>query len=364
MKAIFLEQHGDSSVLQYGDRPEVRPGRGEVKVGVRAAALNRLDVYTRQGVRGARLIEIQFPHVLGGDCAGDVAELGEDVDGLELGQRVVVDPLISCGDCEYCLRGVPSKCGARRMLGTNTPGSYAEYVVVPAANAFPIPSNLAYEEAAALPTVFLPTWSIVVREGRLQPDETALVLSASSGVGTAAVQVIKNVVGAQCIAATSTAAKARAARELGADHVINYSREELASRVMQITHGRGVDLVVGLGGKSVLRDVVWLSGHRWPVRRVWGHQRLHGYPATRPALYPGAAALGRVHGTAGGYASDSGRSVPRHHPQRHPRHVPVGEGPPGPRADGAKRAFRQDRAHGAVGVRHPGAGLRASAVGR
>ncbi len=250
MKAVFLEQHGDSSVLQYGDRPEVRPGQGEVKVRVRAAALNRLDVYTRQGVRGTRLNETQFPHVLGGDCAGDVAELGEGVDGLELGQRVVVDPLMSCGDCEYCLGGVPSKCGARRMLGTNTPGSYAEYVVVPASNAFPIPSNLAYEEAAALPTVFLPTWSIVVREGRLQPDETALVLSASSGVGTAAVQVIKNVVGAQCIAATSTAAKARATRELGADHVVNYSREELASRVMQITHGRGVDLVVDSVGSQ------------------------------------------------------------------------------------------------------------------
>ena len=251
MKAVFIKQHGDSGELQYGDMPEPQPGPGQVKVRIRAAALNRLDVYTRLGIRGARLPDAQFPLILGGDCAGDVVELGQGVSGSQVNQRVVVNPMISCDECDYCRNGDPSKCDSRHTLGTNSNGSYAEYVVVPTANAVPIPDGLGYEDAAALPTVFLPTWSIVVREGQLRQNETALVLSASSGVGTAAVQLIKNVVGAKCIATTSTAAKAQAVRKLGVDHIINYSREDMAARVMELTRGRGVDLVVDSVGGDV-----------------------------------------------------------------------------------------------------------------
>lgn len=230
MKAVYIQAHGDPSMLEYGDLPDPVPGPGEVLVRVRASALNRLDLYTRGGMRGTGA-GAGFPHVLGGDCAGDVAALGEGVTAPGVGERVVVNPFLGTNPTP-------------RMLGTHRQGSNAELVVVPAENVLGLPKNVSYEQAAALPTVFLPSWAIVNEVGRLKAGETALVLSASSGVGTAAVQLIKQVVGATCIAATSTGAKARAARELGADFAINYEAEDLASRVKEITRGRGVDLVV------------------------------------------------------------------------------------------------------------------------
>ncbi|MCI0816024.1 MAG: alcohol dehydrogenase catalytic domain-containing protein, partial [Chloroflexi bacterium] len=191
MKAAFIRRHGDPSVIEYGEMPEPTAGPGEVLVRVRAASLNRLDLYTRAGQRGSAVPDAEMPRILGGDGAGEVVALGEGVTGLDLEQRVVINPLLAMDP-------------APRMLGTHAQGSDAELVAVPAANAVPIPDALGYEQAAALPTVFLPAWAIVVREGRLQPSETAMVLSASSGVGTAAVQVVKGVVGASCIAVTST----------------------------------------------------------------------------------------------------------------------------------------------------------------
>ncbi len=242
---------------------------------VRAVSINRLDVYTRLGIRGTKLPADRFPHILGGDCAGDVAETGQGVADRRPGERVVVDPMTSCGVCPSCVAGEQFKCPETRMLGTHRPGSYAEYVVAPAANVFPIPGHLGYEEAAALPTVFLPSWGMVLREGRLQKEETALVLSASSGVGTAAIQVVKGVVGATCIATTSTGEKSKAARELGADHVINYALEDVAQRVKEITQGRGVDLVVDcVGAKAFEAAYASLArGGRYGVCGVTtGHQ--------------------------------------------------------------------------------------------
>ena len=250
MKAVYIERHGEAAMLQYGDLPEPVPGPGELKVRVRAAAVNRLDLYTRLGIRGSQVPPERFPHILGGDCAGEVAELGDGVSGLEAGQRVVVDPLVSCGTCDYCRNDQPSHCAERRMVGTHLPGSYAQYVVVPANNALPLADNLTYEQAAGMPTVYLPTWAIIVREGRLQRGETALVLSGSSGVGTAAIQIAKHVADAKCIASTSSDAKAGALRELGADDVVNYKTEDVARRVMELTGGRGVDLVVDSVGTS------------------------------------------------------------------------------------------------------------------
>lgn len=199
-----------------------------MKIRIRAVALNRLDIYTRAGARGTKVSDENFPHILGGDSAGEVTEVGEGVTGLRVGTRVLVDPLIGPGN----------------MLGTNRQGTYAEYAVVPAANAFPIPDNIAFQEAAALPTVYLPVWNIVIKQGNLQPNETALVLSAASGVGTAAIQTVKGVVGANCIATTGSNEKARAALALGADHVINYNEEDVLERIKEITDGRGVNLVV------------------------------------------------------------------------------------------------------------------------
>lgn len=235
MQAAFIRQHGAPSSIEVGEMPDPTPGAGEVLVRVRAASINRLDLYTRAGIRGTKQPDDQFPRILGGDSAGDIVELGNGVAGLSVGQRVVINPLLTTDPFP-------------KMIGTHEQGSYAELVAVPAGNVVPIADSLSYVQAASLPTVFLPTWSIVVREGQLQKHETAMVLSASSGVGTAAIQIIKGVIGADCIAVTSTPEKIQKAHELGADHSINYKTEDLAERVKEITNGRGVDLIVDSTG--------------------------------------------------------------------------------------------------------------------
>ena len=244
MKAIYITEHGDASVLQYGDLPEPEVGPNDVKVRVCAAALNRLDVYTRAGVRGTRRRDFDNPHILGGDAAGDIVEVGSAVGGREVGQRVVVNPRMVCAQCRYCSAGTDEFCENSGMLGSSRSGSYAEFVSVPATSAVPIPDSLSYEEAATLPTVYLPSWTILVRRGALQSWETALILSASAGVGTAGIQVAKNVIGATVITTTSTDEKAAQAAELGADHVINYTTEDIADRIREITGRRGVDVVL------------------------------------------------------------------------------------------------------------------------
>ncbi len=244
MKAVYMTEHGGSDVLQYGDMPEPEIGPNDVKVRVHAASLNRLDVYTRAGVRGTRIRNFDSPHILGGDAAGEVVEIGGEVRGREVGQRVLVNPRMTCNQCRWCASGEDEFCENSGMLGSSRRGSYAEYVGVPATSAVPIPNGLSFEEAATLPTVYLPCWSILVRRGALKSWETALILSASAGVGTAGIQVAKNVLGATVITTTSTDEKAAQASELGADHVINYSSEDIAERVREITGGRGVDVVL------------------------------------------------------------------------------------------------------------------------
>ena len=243
MKAVYITEHGGVEVLSYGDLAEPTPGPNDVKIRVRACALNRLDLFTRAGVRGTR-IRFKGPHILGGDLAGEVVEVGGEVTSLKPGDRVVVNPRMACGQCRYCVGGEDELCVRPVMLGSTTNGSYAEYVKVPAVNSVVLPDHLSYEQAASLPTVFLPCWSILLRRASLKPWETVLVLSGSSGVGTAAIQVAKNVLGARVITTTSTDQKAGKARELGADEVINYNREDIEERVKNLTEGRGVDVVL------------------------------------------------------------------------------------------------------------------------
>ena len=253
MRAVYIESHGGPEVLQYGERPEPSPKAGEVMVRVRAAALNRLDTYVRTGRRGQRR---NFPslHILGGDCAGVVAEVGSSSLSYLVGRRVVVNPRIPCGACDFCLGGSDDLCPRFRFLGSNCEGSYAEYVCVPATNVHALADNVPFQIAAATPTVYLPTWNMLIRKAQLKPWETVLVLSASAGVGTAAIQVAKSVVGATVIATTSSAEKATMAKGIGADHVIDYTEESVSERVKELTGGRGVDVVVDHVGAQFFDD--------------------------------------------------------------------------------------------------------------
>ena len=243
MKAVYIEAQGGPEVLTYGERPEPEAQAGEVKIRVKATALNRLDLYTRAGGRG---LDREFPPplILGGDCAGEVVECGAGVTTLKPGDRVVVNPRISCMQCAACLAGQDDLCRSESFLGSGVDGSYAEFVSVPAVNAHLLADSVSFEQAAAAPTTYLPVWNMLVRKLQLKSWQTVLVLSASAGVGVAAIQVAKDIIGAKVIATTSSPEKAARATELGADVVINYNEEDIRERVREITNRAGVDCVV------------------------------------------------------------------------------------------------------------------------
>ncbi|MQG26053.1 MAG: zinc-binding dehydrogenase [SAR202 cluster bacterium] len=256
MKAVYINKHGGVDVLEYGDVPEPTVDAGQVKVQVKSACLNRLDLYTREGDRG---LQREFPPslILGGDCSGDVVEVGEGVRGLSVGDRVIVYPKMTCGQCVDCLSARDDLCSRSQFLGTASNGSYADYVVVDSGNAHVISDDITYDMAAAVPTTFLPCWNILVRRGKLKSWETLLVLSASAGVGTAAIQLAKNVIGATVLTTTSSEEKAKRATDIGADHVINYKEESIRDRIKEITNGSGVDFVLDHVGADFFKDAFY-----------------------------------------------------------------------------------------------------------
>ena len=241
MKAVFFYEHGGPEVLRYGDLPTPEPAAGEVLVRLRAAALNRLDLWVREGWPGIRLT---YPHILGADGAGEVAALGAGVTGWEVGQRVVVNPNIGCGECEFCLAGQDNRCDHWQLLGETRAGTYAEYVVVPARNLLALPDGFGYHEAAAAALVFQTAWHSLVTRGQLRAGEWVLVVGASGGVNTASIQIAK-LAGCRVLVVGSNAEKLALAEALGADFLIDRSQtDNWAKEVYRLTGKRGVDVVV------------------------------------------------------------------------------------------------------------------------
>lgn len=255
MKAIVLHRAGPPEVLSYEDVPTPQPARGEVLVKVKVASVNNIDVRTRKGTSGQ---PDALPVVLGRECVGEVVELGENVQGIPIGLRALVYHWRFCGTCEHCLAGNENLCvsdplkrGRRDvgLLGSNIAGSYAEYMVAPARCLVPIPDGLTYEDACALGVVASTAWHMLMERAKLRPAETALILAAGSGIGSAAIQIAR-LAGARVIATTGSPAKMEKARELGADFVINYAEQDFSQKVMQVTAGRGADVVFETTGAA------------------------------------------------------------------------------------------------------------------
>ncbi len=240
MKAVVINQHGGPEVLQYTDVPEPKFKANEVVVEVRACALNHLDVWARGGLRG---IEIPLPHILGNDVAGVVREVGELVTWVKPEDEVIVQPGVSCGHCRACFEGRDNMCPEYDIIGYRRDGGYAELVAVPGVNIIVKPKNLKWEEAAALPLVTVTAWHMLVTRANVQPGESVLVHAAGSGVGSLGIQVAK-LRGARVIATAGSDEKLAKARELGADEVVNYTREDWAKEVKRLTERAGVDIVV------------------------------------------------------------------------------------------------------------------------
>lgn len=239
MKAVRFHQHGGPEVLRVEEVPTPQPGRGEVLVALRAAALNHLDLFVRTGIPGVKL-----PHISGADGAGVVAAHGEGAGRFALGTRVFFDPGISDGTCRYCNRGEHSLCDRWQILGeAATDGTYAQAVVVPEINCREIPDRLSFEEAAAFPLVFLTAWRMVVTKAQVKPGETVLILGIGGGVATAALQIAKRA-GARVFVTSSSDDKLRRAQPLGADVLINHQTHDFSREVWSITGKMGVDVVV------------------------------------------------------------------------------------------------------------------------
>lgn len=242
MKAVIFSEHGGPDVLRYTDVPEPRIGAADVNdvlVRVRACALNHLDLFVRAGMPG---VKIPLPRIPGSDISGEVAKVGANVSHVKVGERVLLSPGISCGHCEQCLAGDDSMCREYTLFGYMVDGGYAEYVKAPGVNVIPMPAGLSFEEAAAVPLVFLTAWHMLITRAKLKPAEDVLILGAGSGVGSAAIQIAK-VAGARVIATAGSEEKLAKAKELGADDVILHSKQDIAAEAKRLTNRRGVDVV-------------------------------------------------------------------------------------------------------------------------
>jgi NADPH:quinone reductase-like Zn-dependent oxidoreductase len=187
MKAVRFHEHGEPEVLRYEDAPEPMPSPVQVSLAVRAVALNHLDVWLRKGLPG---VKVRFPKIGGCDVAGEVSAVGSLCSRIRVGDRVMVSPGLSCGQCAACLSGNDNLCRAYQILGGyGTDGGLAERVRVPEVNCIPIPDGLDDVRAAAAPLTFLTAWNMLVRQARVQAGEWVLVMGAGSGIGTAALQI-------------------------------------------------------------------------------------------------------------------------------------------------------------------------------
>ena len=230
MRAIVINQHGGLDELTYvEDFPDPPLGSGEVLVRVRAVSLNYLDIFSRRGMPG---IKIPLPHISGADIAGEIVAVDDQVQGWALGDRVLIYPI----DLQRS-----------RMLGENSDGGMCELVSVPAGLLTAIPEAVSFEQAAALPVAYGTALRMVKTRGRVQKDERVLILGASGGVGTAAVQIGK-ILGAHVVACGSSAYKLQRLRELGADDVIDYVADDLVEACMKRFGKRGIDVVINFTG--------------------------------------------------------------------------------------------------------------------
>jgi len=246
MQAIVLREHGGPEVLHAETLPMPEPGPGEVRVKIRAVALNHLDVWVR---KGGPAFHVEYPHRLGSDVAGIVDAVGAGVTA-SVGTKVVVQPGLSCGRCAACLGGHDNLCRYYKILGENTQGGYAEYIVGPQVNLAPFPERLDFPQAAACILTFLTAWQMVVHKGRVQPGDVVLVQGAGSGIGVAAIQIAR-LYGARVLATAGTAEKCARAVALGAEVAIDYGKQDFVAEAKRLTGKRGVDVVIEHVGGEV-----------------------------------------------------------------------------------------------------------------
>lgn len=301
MRAAVLTDVGGLDRLTVAEVPDPGPpGPGQVRVSLRAAALNHLDLFVAGGLPG---VEYRFPHIVGADGAGVIDAVGPGVTRVKAGERVMINPGISDRTCEFCRAGEHSLCIKYRILGEHVPGTFCSAMLLPEFNVVAIPAvnpALSWAEAAAFSLVTLTAWRMVTTRARVQAGEWVLVWGIGGGVSLAALRIAKGL-GARVIATSSSDVKLARARELGADVTLNHARQDVPKEVRALTEKRGVDVVVENVGEATWEKsirmlakggrVVTCGGTTGPmlvtdVRRLfWGQYSILGSTMGNDAEY-------------------------------------------------------------------------------
>jgi NADPH:quinone reductase-like Zn-dependent oxidoreductase len=251
VRGLTISSHGGLDQLEYRtDLPKPEPKRGEIRVRVKAAALNHLDLFVVGGMPG---VKITPPWILGGDATGVVEAIG-DLSGisdnkLQVGDSVIINPGISDYTCEYCLAGEHSLCVKFGILGEHHPGTLAEYIVVPARNARSIPRDKPVEQAAAFTLATLTAWRMAVTRAQVRKSDNVLIWGIGGGVALAALEIVRNI-GATAWVTSHSDEKLALARGLGAENLINYATTDVGKEIRARTGKRGVDVVFDTVGEA------------------------------------------------------------------------------------------------------------------
>jgi NADPH:quinone reductase-like Zn-dependent oxidoreductase len=260
VRALTLSAHGGLERLEHRDDlpvPELR-GRGDVRIRMRAAALNHLDLFVVGGLPG---VTITPPWVMGADGTGVVDAVGAGVSDVAVGDTVIINPGISDRSCEYCLEGEQPLCVRFGILGEHLPGTLAEYVVVPAVNVRVVPADTPVEQAAAFSLATLTAWRMVVTRARVTPADTVLIWGIGGGVALAALQIVKRI-GATAWVTSGSDEKLEQARALGADVLLNHRTLDVGREVRARTSKRGVDVVIDSVGEATWARSLQALGRR------------------------------------------------------------------------------------------------------
>jgi len=240
MKAAAFHKPGGPENIQISEVPDPQPAPDQILIKVKACALNHFDLLV---LREADPETFPFPFWGGADISGVVAQVGNSVSQFQTGDRVLINPGLYCGECEHCSAGEESLCESYGIIGDSAPGGFAEYITVNEENVLKLPDGIPFEEAAAVPLVFQTAWRALMTRAAIQPGEDVLILGASGGVGSAAIQIAK-LAGARVFAVTSSDEKTGLARDLGADLVLNRNSGNIWEKLAELTDQRGVDVVL------------------------------------------------------------------------------------------------------------------------
>ena len=267
MKVAWFHRFGGPEELVYEDTPDPEPGNGEALLRVGAVGVNHVDLDIREGVSR---FPISLPHILGSELAGEITAIRDGGSSFREGDRVWVPCYLPCYACEYCLTGRHNLCNRGDMLGRLIPGGYAELAKVPVSALHPLPSHVSFEEAAASQIAFSTSWHVLINRAGLRAGDTVLIHAAGSGIGSAAIQIAR-LAGATIFATASTAQKLQQARDLGAHHLINYAEEDFAQKVLELTDGRGVDVIMEHIGGEVFTKSLGCLKRDGAIVTVGGH---------------------------------------------------------------------------------------------